>query len=285
MEPLKEMFNKKFYQQFADVFADIEKSFNGAAFLKQVTTGLDELSLNARLRNTSVVLKQYLPADYKKAVNILTKAAQQLPSGYRALVYPDFVSLYGKDHFDVSMEALKYFTSFGSSEFAIREFLKTDLEKTLKVMNKWAEDKNVHVRRLSSEGSRPRLPWSFKLEQIIKNPALTTSILEKLKTDEELYVRKSVANHLNDISKDNEGYMLQLVKSWDSNNPHTRWIIKHASRNLIKKGNKDSLAIFSFEKNVKVRVDKFRLNDTTIHLGDTLQFEFTITSEKKTAQK
>jgi 3-methyladenine DNA glycosylase AlkC len=285
MEPLKEMFNKNFYRQFAEVIANTDKNFNAKAFVKDVTNDLDSLELNGRLRNTSLVLKKYLPDNYEKAINVLIKATPSLPGGYRALVMPDFVSLYGKEHFDISMEALKYFTSFGSSEFAIREFLKTDLTKTLKVMNQWAEDKNHHVRRLSSEGSRPRLPWSFKLEEIIKNPKLTTSILEKLKADEELYVRKSVANHLNDISKDNTPYMLQLIKSWDHSDPNTKWIIKHASRNLIKTGNPDSLAIFSFEKNVKVKIDKFKLSNTSIKLGDEMQFVFRITSEKSTAQK
>jgi len=285
MEPLKEMFNKGFYRQFADVIANTDKNFNATKFVKDVTQHLDTLELNGRLRNNSLTLQKHLPQDYKNALDILIRATTSLPGGYRALVMPDFVSLYGKDHFDLSMEALKYFTSFGSSEFAIREFLKTDLLKTLKVMNKWAEDKNHHVRRLSSEGSRPRLPWSFKLEEIIKNPKLTTPILEKLKADKELYVRKSVANHLNDISKDNTAYMLQLIKSWDHTDPNTRWIIKHASRNLIKNGHPDSLAIFSFEKNVKVKVDKFRLSATEIQLGEEITFEFRIKSEKPTTQK
>lgn len=285
MEPLKEMFNKNFYVNYANVFAKADKQFNAPAFIKDVTRDLDKLELNARLRNTSITLKKYLPADFEKAVEVLYNAAPMLKTGYTALVLPDFIALYGKDHFYLSMEALKYFTSFGSSEFAIREFLKTDLKKTLKVMNEWAEDKSVHVRRLSSEGSRPRLPWSFRLDTIIKDPKLTTSILEKLKADEELYVRKSVANHLNDISKDNTAYMIRLVKSWDHSNPNTKWIIKHASRNLIKQGHSDSLAIFSFEKNVKVSVDTFKLNKSAIKLGEEIQFQFAVTSKKSAPQK
>jgi 3-methyladenine DNA glycosylase AlkC len=285
MDPLKEMFNKGFYTQFANAFASVDGKFNAPAFVKDVTHNLDQLELNARLRNTSVILKKYLPADYRKAIDVMFRAAPSLKTGYTALVLPDFVGLYGKEHFDLSMEALKYFTVFGSSEFAVREFLKADIHKTLKVMSEWAEDKNVHVRRLSSEGSRPRLPWSFRLDAIIKEPKLTTQILEKLKADEELYVKKSVANHLNDISKDNTEYMIRLVKSWDHSNPNTQWIIKHASRNLIKNGHEDSLAIFSFEKNVKVSVDKLRLNKSSIKLGEEIQFEFVVTSKKSTPQK
>jgi 3-methyladenine DNA glycosylase AlkC len=285
MEPLKEMFNRQFYQHFAAVFAAADKNFNATAFINEVTANLEGLELNGRLRNTSVVLKKYLPKDFKTAVDVLYQAAPSLKRGYTALVLPDFIALYGKEHFDFSMEALRDFTSLGSSEFAIREFLRTDLDKTLKVMQHWAEDKDQHVRRLASEGSRPRLPWSFKLEHIIKNPSLTAGILEKLKADEAPYVRKSVANHLNDISKDNTSYMLQLVKSWDNSNPHTGWIIKHASRTLIKKGNQDSLSLFDFEKDLKLRIANFKISSQHLLLGENLQFSFELSSLKDTPQK
>ncbi|MES2454616.1 MAG: DNA alkylation repair protein [Bacteroidota bacterium] len=285
MEPLKEMFNRGFYQHFAEVFARADPDFNARAFVNEVTSHLDELALNGRLRNTSVVLQKYLPQDFEAALKVLYKAAPELRRGYTALVLPDFVALYGKAHFQLSMEALKDFTVLGSSEFAIREFLKADPENTLKVMEQWAEDKDQHVRRLASEGSRPRLPWSFKLEQIIKNPSLTRNILEKLKGDEALYVRKSVANHLNDISKDSTAYMLALVKSWDHSNPHTSWIIKHASRTLIKKGDQDSLSLFNFEKEVKLRMDNFEISAQHINLGEVLGFGFELSSLKDTPQK
>jgi len=285
MEPLKEMFNREFYRYFAGVFADSDKNFNATAFISDVTANLDELSLNGRLRNTAIVLQQHLPKEFKKAVDVLYKAAPALRRGYTALVLPDFIALYGKEDFHLSMEALRDFTTLGSSEFAIRVFLKMDLDKTLKVMEDWAEHKDPHVRRLASEGSRPRLPWSFKLEEIIKTPSLTTSILEKLKTDEALYVRKSVANHLNDISKDNTAYMLQLLKSWDNTHPHTSWIIKHASRTLIKKGDQESLSMFNFEQDVRVHVGSFKLNAHHVKLGEELQFSFELSSLKDAPQK
>jgi DNA alkylation repair enzyme len=285
MEPLKEMFNQTFYQHFAGVFADADKNLNRKKFLQEVTKGLDYLSLNARLRNTTVTLRRHLPTDFIDAVNILYKAAPALQKGYTALVLPDFVGLYGHEYFDVSMEALRRFTAMGSSEFAVREFFKRDLPRTLKVMQEWAKDRDPHIRRLASEGSRPRLPWSFRLDAVIKDPSLTTPILEQLKYDEELYVRKSVANHLNDISKDNTAYMLQLVRSWNASHPSTAWIIKHASRTLIKKGHADSLSLFAFEKNPKLRVDNLRLQPNKLRLGDTLSLSFHLVSEKKTPQK
>jgi 3-methyladenine DNA glycosylase AlkC len=285
MEPLKELFNKNYYLHLSKEIQKVFKAFDSANFLKEVTLNLDSLSLNERMRNTSVVLKKYLPKDYKTTIEVLHKVIPNTQRGYTNLVFPDFVGLYGHDHVKLSLEALKYFTQFGSSEFAIREFLKRDFNNTIKVMNQWAKDKNPHVRRLASEGSRPRLPWSFKLDEVIKDPKNTQSILESLKTDEELYVKKSVANHLNDLSKDNTQHMLQVIKAWDKSNVHTAWIVKHASRTLIKKGNSDSLAIFEFEKNPKLKLANFKIIKPKLKLGENLEFEFDLISEKAKDQK
>lgn len=285
MEPLKEMFNKKFYQHLAGEFNKVDKNFNTDKFVKEVTKGFEELSLNQRMRNTSIVLHKYLPANYNKAIDIMKEVAPNTNQGYTRLLFPDYVGLHGLHDFDTSLEALKYFTQLGSSEFAIREFLKRDFDKAIKPMYKWATDKNHHVRRLASEGSRPRLPWSFKLDRVLAEPKVTLPILEALKADDELYVRKSVANHLNDLSKDHTDYMLSVVNGWDINNPHTAWIIKHACRTLIKKGNAKSLQVFKFEKNIKLRLENFALSQKTYHLGDTLEFSFDLVSEKSTAQK
>lgn len=284
-DALKDMFNEKFYKQLALELNAVENTFHSGKFIKEVTQNLEHLSLNERLRNTSIVLKNYLPNGLKKSIEVLFKIIPKFKGNYTSLVFPDFVSQYGRDDFDLSMKALHYFTQFGSSEFAIREFLKRDFVKTIKVMNTWAEDKNHHVRRLSSEGSRPRLPWSFKLDEVINDPKVTRSILEKLKSDPELYVRKSVANHLNDLSKDNTDYMLGLINTWDKTNVHTAWIIKHASRTLIKKGNAQSLALFNFEKNVKLSIENFKLNKSKLNLGESIQFKFDLVSKKASSQK
>lgn len=284
-DALKDMFNKEFYKRLAMEFSKADKNFNADKFVKEVVLNMEELSLNQRMRNTSIVLKKHLPADYKKSIDLFIQVAPKFKSHYTALLFPDFVGQYGIEHFDFSLEALKHLTQFGSSEFAIREYLKRDFTKTLKVMNKWAEDKNHHVRRLASEGSRARLPWSFNLDEVLKNPSVTNSILEKLKADDELYVKKSVANHLNDFSKHHSDYLISVLKGWDNTNANTSWIIKHASRTLIKKGNRESLALFNFEKNVKVKVDNLKLSKSKIKLGDTLSFSFDIISEKATTQK
>jgi 3-methyladenine DNA glycosylase AlkC len=284
MEPLKEMFNRAYYQNLARVVSTVYKPFSSTAFINEVIENLEALSLNERMRHTSQVLQKHLPDKYATTIAILKNIIQQMPTGYTALVFPDFVSQFGKDDLKTSLDALKYFTQFGSSEFAIRAFLKSDFDKTLKTMYAWSEDENVHVRRLASEGSRPRLPWSFKLEAIIQKPSLTAPILENLKSDEELYVRKSVANHLNDFSKDSPEYLLRLIKPWDKTNAHTAWIIKRGCRSLLKAGNKKTMAAFGLTKNIAIDLKKFKLNTTTLRLNDELKFEFDITATKKTIQ-
>lgn len=285
MEPLKEMFNKKYYRQLAEALSEADKNFNAKKFLNDVTDNMEPLSLNQRLRNTSIQMKKHLPPNYRKSIDVLKKVATQMPKGYTALIYPDYIGLYGHDDRELSLDALSHFTSYGSSEFAIREYLKRDVKSTLKTMEKWAEHKSEHIRRLASEGCRPRLPWSFKLDAIIQDPTLTKNILQKLNADDSLYVRKSVANHLNDFSKDHPDYMLRLVSSWDKEHPHTAWIIKHACRTLIKKGNAKALKIFSFDKNVQVKLDQLNISKDKIKLGESLYFDFTLHSQGKKSQK
>lgn len=284
-EPLKDHFSKKFYERLAIEFNLADKNFHSEKFVKDAITGLDEMLLIQRLRHTSVTLKKYLPEDYRKSLNILIQVAPRFKSHFTSFVFPDFVGQYGHEEVKISLEALKYLTQFGTSEFAIREYLKRDLKGTLKVMTKWAEDQNHHVRRLSSEGCRPRLPWSFNLPEIMKDPELTRPILERLKEDPELYVKKSVANHLNDFSGTHPVWMIDLVNSWDKKNVHTAWIIKRASRTLIKKGHPASLAIFDFEKNVRIKLESLKISKSKLKLGEDQEFNFKINSEKRKAQK
>ncbi|MBK6829667.1 MAG: DNA alkylation repair protein [Flavobacteriales bacterium] len=278
-QQLKEMFNRAHFARLAEVLEAIAPKVQRTALLKDLLNGNEDRELNARMRHTSITLRKHLRSDFRKAVDELKKVAPLMPTGYTALLYPDFVGQFGLEDPAFSLDALKHFTSYGSSEFAVREFLRRDAKGTLKVMRTWAEDESEHVRRLASEGSRPRLPWSFRLDAMLKDPRLTTPILERLRADPSVYVRKSVANHLNDFSKDHPKYMVDLLRSWDRKHPHTAWIAKHASRTLIKAGNTDALALFAFSSNVKVRVDGLSLSAKRLKLGDTLEFSFTLTSE------
>ncbi len=285
MEPLKEMFNPAYFQRLAGVIKSVHKPFDSNQFLSKVTESLAEQSLNERMRHAASVLPAFLPTSYTKAVGVLKEVVPQMATGYTNLLFPEYVAMHGLHQFDESLEALHYFTRFGSSEFAIRVFLKNDLQHTLPKMYQWAEDNNEHVRRLSSEGTRPRLPWSFKLEAFIKQPTLAAPILSALKADESLYVRKSVANHLNDISKDSPSYALKLIKDWDKTHPHTAWIVKRGCRSLLKQGDKQSLRVFGFNGKPKVKIKALRLNEREIRLNETLSFSLSLQSTAKADQK
>jgi 3-methyladenine DNA glycosylase AlkC len=284
-EPLKEMFNVAHFERLAGAVSAVVPGFKRAAFMKEVTRDLGARELNARMRHASIALHAFLPGDYRMSVKALKDVAPRMPKGYTALLYPDFVGLYGLNDPAYSLEALKHFTSYGSSEFAVREFIRRDVKGTLKQMRQWAEDESADVRRLASEGSRPRLPWSFRLDAIVKEPKLTTPILERLKEDPSLYVRKSVANHLNDFSKDHPAYLVELLRSWDLTNAHTAWIAKRACRTLIKAGDAKALTLFAFNTKVDVRVEKLTITPRRLKLGGTLQFNFIIRSTTAQAQQ
>lgn len=282
---LKEMFSTAYFTRLAKETKAVFPKFERAAFLRNVLHDNGTRELNARMRHASITLHTHLPTDFRKAVGVLKDLAPRMSKGYTALLYPDFVGQFGQADPMFSLEALKHFTPYGSSEFAVREFFRRDAKGTLKVMRCWADDDDEHVRRLASEGSRPRLPWSFRLDAVLKDPKLTTPILERLRTDDSLYVRKSVANHLNDFSKDHPAYMIDVLRSWDRKHPHTAWIAKHASRTLIKSGNVDALALFNFDSKAKVRVDDLTISPVRLKLGDTLELNFTVTSKAAHSQQ
>lgn len=283
---LKEMFNVARYRKIAGLLADIDPTIDRSRFLAVATTGLDDLTLIQRVRRTTEACRATLPSEFIQAVAVLKQFARRADQGFTSIFLPDFVGQYGHDNFAESMDALKYFTSFGSSEFAVREFLRRDLRRTLAVMTTWSRDPDEHVRRLASEGCRPRLPWSFRLTDLVADPSPVRPILENLRTDSSLYVRKSVANHLNDISKDHPGVMLDWIEGWNLRHPSTAWIARHAARSLIKSGHARSLRLFGFNPAVAVSCSKISVSPAVVALGGSLTFKFFLKSTSPTrAQK
>jgi 3-methyladenine DNA glycosylase AlkC len=282
---LKEMFNEARYRKMARDVAAVHRGFDEKRFLKLTLPDLETFSLLQRLRRATEALRATLPEKYPAALDVLRRLAPSHGEGFTALVLPDFVGLYGRDDFDRSLDALKFFTTFGSSEFAIREFLRLDLRRTLRVMEKWSRDENEHVRRLATEGSRPRLPWSFKLRELIADPSPVAPILENLRADPSLYVRKSVGNHLNDITKDHPGWVLGRIDGWSLANADTAWIAKRALRTLIKKGDRRALAVIGAGDRAQIRLDAFTVTPHRLRLGDPLTLSCRLTSTARTAQK
>ena len=285
-ELLKERF---FTEQFIDELAAVIQT-NSAGFDRRKFKSLvygdswEAKELKERMRHISLSLGQTLPEDYDEAISILRKTAPHF-TGFDGMVFPDFVEVFGLAHWETSLAALEFFTQFSSSEFAIRPFLKENSADIFPRMEKWAAHKNHHVRRLASEGCRPRLPWAMAIPELKKTPAPILPILEMLKADESDYVRRSVANNLNDISKDHPGLVLEICERWHGSHKHTNWIVKHACRGLLKNGNSRAMIIFGFGNPKNVEIKNFTLDKPTVAIGGEFTFEFDVQLKSKPAAK
>lgn len=256
--------------------------FDPERFLALALDGIDELGIMQRVRRTAQCYRATLPEDFSAASDILCRLGPRVNHAFAAIALAEYVALYGRDDFDRSMKVLHHLTRFGSAEFAIRPFLRDAPDRTLEILRGFAEDENEHVRRLASEGSRPRLPWSFRLSAFAVDPSLAFPILDSLKADPSLYVRKSVANHLNDISKDHPDWLLDRLEAWSRDDPQTTWIVKHALRTLIKKGEPRALALVGATGEARVRVEGFSVTPETVRLGShvTVAAEIVSTADR-----
>ena len=172
-----------------------------------------------------------------------------------------------------------------SAEGAIRPFLLNYPERTLSILSDWAGDENCHVRRLVSEGTRPRLPWTMQLKPFIEDPRPVLRLLEKLKSDSVLMVRRSVANNLNDIAKDNPDTVVKTLARWMKiENEGTKWLIRHAARTLVKQGNKDALAVLGYSSTVEVKVANLQAHEPVVKMGHDLNFSFEVRSISRQEQ-
>ena len=282
--PLKNMLNPQSLREFAETIKTVYSSFEVEEFLKSTMDETwEDLELKARSRQITLNLGKYFPSDYKAAISVIDRVIVKY-KGFALMSFNDFVEVYGQDeeNLDLSINALGRYTEYMSSEFAVREFIINYEEKMMAQMYKWSKDENEHRRRLSSEGCRPALPWGQALPKYKKDPTPILPILEELKEDPSLFVRKSVANNLNDISKTHPDLVIRIAKNWYGKNDKTDWIIKHACRTLLKKGNPSALAIFGYSDITFIKIKDFTLNEKSIKIGENIAFSFTISAEKPT---
>lgn len=236
-----------------------------------------DLSLKERMKKISCALYKYIPGDFAYKAKLLSEISSEF-HGYVACVFPDFISEYGLNHYEVSIYCMENMTTYSTAEFAVRPFLEKYPDQMLSQMLLWSQHHNEHVRRLSSEACRPRLPWGKALTQFKKDPRPLFEILDILKNDSSEYVRRSVANNLNDIGKDHP----QLLKDYVSRNYgqisiNCDKMLKHASRNLLKSGDEEILNIFSYPKADHVQINNFNLNKN-VKWGGDLSFNFQLSS-------
>ena len=279
---LKNFIDEALVGQFADRIALVQPAFERDRFVGAATAELAGLELKQRFNWIADQLRAYLPGDYPTALGILLGILEDADdrfepiedAGFRLQPIPTFVYRHGLGHLEASLDAMYVITRHTSCEGAIRPFIIHYPRETLARLQEWALDENEHVRRLVSEGSRPRLPWWPPLRQFIADPTPTLALLEHLKDDSSLYVRRSVANHLNDISKDHPELLLGRMEAWSFDaSPERLWLINHALRTLVKRGDQRALGILGFGA-AEVDLRGLELAPAVLQFGNALEFSF-----------
>lgn len=275
-EPLKHSYNEAYIERLSKALKKHHKRFKPVAFQQSIfDDSWEQRELKERMSHIRHCLHEHLNLPYREALAVLLPAAKDFGS-YEGMFFPEYVEVYGLDSWKPSMKALEILTQYSSSEFAVRPFIEKDEERMMAQMQSWAQHKNHHVRRLSSEGCRPRLPWARALPVFKKDPRPIEPILNALRRDDSEYVRRSVANNLNDIAKDNPDRVLNWCEKYHQQNPLTDWIIKHGCRTLLKQAHPEALALFGYSPIKGLSVTNFNLNPHCVAIGDHLGFSFSL---------
>ena len=282
-ERLKDHFGPDVPARIADMIAGVEPSFPAEQFVAESLEEYEELELLDRSRAIAAALARALPRDYPEAADILVRSLgppleRTDGNGMGPFLYMPhvfYVAEHGLDDFDVSMSTQHALTQRFTCEFSIRPFIAREQERTLAVLQEWTRDESVHVRRLVSEGTRPRLPWAPRLEAIMADPSPILPLLELLKDDPEQYVRRSVANNLNDISKDNPEVVVETATRWlgPDVTDERRRLVRHALRTLSKAGDEAALAALGFRRDTPVRLMRISLDPTEARIGGHVDAE------------
>ncbi len=288
------LFNKAKVEQIAGETHHVHPSFQKNEFVRDTVAKFPELELKARISWIAECLKEYLPNDYKCAVGILLKAlpAPNKPElsdndfgDFIYAPYAEYVAKNGctKENLQFSLNALYEITQCFSAEDAIRYFLNAFPKETLKELLSWTKDEHYHVRRLCSEGTRPKLPWSQKINIHVSAPL---PILNNLFSDTTRYVTRSVANHLNDISKIDPDLVIDTLTKWQKSGKQKPeemdYIVRHALRTLVKQGNPIAMHLLGFSHEPRVSVSKF-IVPKQVKMNTALEFSFVIKSEEDTS--
>ncbi len=291
---LRDVFNAEVVNEFAASIKSNWSDFDETGFKNAIIPKFPELSYGGRSDLITEKLREFLPEDYPTAIDILLRSlmpeleGDNLSGFGRFIVMPQcaFISRYGTAHYEVSINALYEMTKRFTAENDLRTFIELEPEQTMAILHEWSQDANCHVRRLVSEGTRPRLPLGRRLKMFIEDPAPLMNLLDKLIPEPTLLVRRSIANNLNDVAKDNPDIVVETLERWRRKHPgeEMEWLIKHASRTLIKMGHPGALRMLGFSNEAAVRLQQFKVLKPNISVGDYLEFTFDLVSEGTTEQ-
>lgn len=287
-EPLKEMFNPNVVRTLGTMLRSSWSAFDTAAFQRDALHGLADLELLPRARHIAAAIAAHLPSDPARALDIIIAALPTPPTveenhdvtSFLYMPLTIYVSEHGLGEFDKAMRANYELTKRFTAEFSIRPFLIHHEERTLALLHAWTEDADHHVRRLVSEGTRPRLPWAPRLPQFQRDPKPVLALLERLKDDPSLYVRRSVANNLNDIGKDNLDVLVSTASRWLKGASEDRqWVVRHALRSAIKRGEPSAFAVLGFDTPADVAVTSITIHPSVVPIGNSVRVMCTITNK------
>jgi len=291
---LKSQYGPEIPTRIAGMIARVHAAFPKRAFLRDALDGYEALELMPRGRHIARALRTHLPQEVPAALDILLASiepprSETEGSGLAPFLYMPhtmYVADYALDHFDAAMRAQHALTQRFTAEFSIRTFIEKYPERTLALLHTWTRDPSPHVRRLVSEGTRPRLPWAPRLRSLQKNPHPALELLELLRDDPELYVRRSVANHLNDIGKDHPELLNATARRWlEGAGPERAWIVRHALRSAIKRGDAGALAVSGYGAKAEVAVQAKSITPQRVRIGDSVIISFDLMNKLPQRQR
>lgn len=299
MEPFKEVFHRKAIIATGHALAQYTPDFDAKRFVEIAAKNLDALELKQRSEQIYRALLTTLPDDFPVATRVIRAAlhpacdgnAKKLGvtddgiQGWMIMPLAEYAGRQGIAHLPLALDLLKDLTMRFTSEFGIRHLWLARPNDVMPIVKSWIDHENEHVRRLVSEGSRPRLPWGMQLPAFIASPRMTLPLLEALRDDPSPYVRRSVANHLNDIVKDHPALVIEVAKKWHRRAPLERQrLLRHALRNLLKQGHAEALALYDL---ATPQLDDVRLEiiHKKVPMGGDLEFTLNLRSSSKTQQQ
>lgn len=287
-EPLKARYGPQIPRRIAAMIERVHPVFASRAFVEQALRGYEDLELLPRARHIARALGDHLPADYPEALDVvlrslgppLDSAMGQGMAPFLYLPHTLWVAERGLGHLDASVAAMHAITQRFSFEFGIRPFIERHPREMLTVFERWCADPNVHVRRLVSEGTRPRLPWAPRLKVFERDPRPVIALLERLRDDPDEYVRRSVANHLNDLGRADPALLVEVCTRWAEGAPPPRVrLIRHALRTLVKRGDPHALTVLGFGEAARVRLEAVSIAPARARIGESVEVAFSITAQ------
>lgn len=292
-EAFKNLYNEQFLERFSKDLKLVINDFDTREFVSQIMDDeWENRELKQRVAHITTVLKKFLPANYKDAITKILELLDCIEPRYPhcskiddtkfgltleyGAILDNYVEQYGLDDYETSVKAIEKITQFTSCEFATHPFIVKYPDDMMAQMLVWSKHEHWGVRRLASEGCRPRLPWAMALPGLKKNPAPIIPILENLKNDPARSVRLSVANNLNDIAKDNPEIVIDLSKQWHGKSKEIDWVIKHGCRTLLKQGNPEIMELFGLGAVKNISIENFQISTPEVKVGNSLEFSFNL---------